>query len=208
VGVVAVVVLALPVSPGAARSDAACELPGYSYAGYVSSAPVHAVGATITAERTPQVAGGHVAAWVGVGSLHAGPHRSNEWLQAGLVSYGGSSFRLYVESATPGASRRYFEVGRSIAPGERHHVAVVESSPGSWQAKVDGRAAGPSVFLPGTEGGLPSMATAESWATAHSRCNGFHFAFDELQLGTAKQLELRSPFNRLVRRQTGFSAAA
>jgi len=208
VGVVVVVVLALPVSPGAARSDAACELPGYSYAGYVSSAPVHAVGATITAERTPQVARGHVAAWVGVGSLHAGPHRSNEWLQAGLVSYGESTFRLYVESATPGAPRRYFEVGRGIAPGERHHVAVVETSPGSWQARVDGRAAGPAVFLPGAEHGLPSMTTAESWAAAHSRCNGFRFTFDELRLGTAQQLELRSPFNRLVRRRTGFRAAA
>ena len=96
-GVAAVLVFALPVSSGAARSNAACELPGYSYAGYVSSAPVHAVGATITAEQTPRVAGGHVAAWVGIGSLHAGPHRSNEWLQAGLVSYGASTFRLYVE---------------------------------------------------------------------------------------------------------------
>jgi len=208
VGVVAVLVFALSVSPGAARSDAACELPGYSYAGYVSSAPVHAVGSTITAERAPQVTGGHVAAWVGVGSLHAGPHRSNEWLQAGLVSYGASTFRLYVESAVPGASRRYFELGRGIAPGERHHIAVVESSPGSWQARVDGRAAGPAVFLPGTERGLPSMATAESWAAAHSRCNGFRFAFDELSLGTAKQLPLRSPFYRLVRHHAGFRAAA
>ena len=74
-------------TPGAAGSAAACAAAGYTYAGYASGAPVQAVSAVVAARSGPLVASGHVAAWVGVGGLHAGPNRSNEWLQVGLAAY-------------------------------------------------------------------------------------------------------------------------
>lgn len=206
--VVATAALALPVAPGAARSAASCAVPGYSYAGYATTTRVRSVSATIGASRAPEVAGGHVAAWLGVGSLHAGPHNANVWLQAGLAAYAGSTLRLYVEVVVPGAPRRYVELARDVAPSRPHHIAVTEQTPGMWQASVDGTPAGAPLYLPGSERGLPAVATAESWTPAHTACNGFAFSFNRVQLGSGSHLALRSPVTRLAPTRSGFSAAA
>jgi hypothetical protein len=202
--------LASPVSLTAAPSRAAtaCATPGYSYAGYASAAPVRSVAATLTAARVPSVASGHVAAWVGVGSLHAGPDRANEWLQAGIAAYTGSTLRLYVELARAGAPRQYVELSQRVVPGERHDLAVVERSANRWQALVDGRAAGPTLVLPAGAGGLRSIVTAESWTAGRSACNRYAFAFRGVRLGSTARVRLAAPVNRVRASSAAFTASA
>jgi hypothetical protein len=201
------VALALPVSPGAARSAAACAAPGYTYAGYASAAGARRVAATVAAARLPDVASGHVAAWVGVGAPHAGPSRSNEWLQVGVAAYPGSGLRLYEELVRPGARRAYVELGRAT-PGAHHRLAVVQRASAVWQATIDGRPAGPAVSLPGTEHGLRSVAAAESWTQGRTACNGYAFEFRGVRLGDHRRVRLSAPVNRLRDARAGFDATA
>ena len=42
--------------------------------------------ATVTMTTGPRVAGGHVAAWVGVGGVGLGPNGTDQWLQVGFGS--------------------------------------------------------------------------------------------------------------------------
>jgi hypothetical protein len=137
---------------------------------------VHGVSATLTAVSAPRVAGGHVAAWVGVGARGAGPAGTNAWLQAGLAAYPRSGSRLYYELMLPGG-RRYVELVPGVRPGTRFTVSVLEVAPGAWQVAVDGRAVSPAFRLPLSASGLPAIATAESWATASQSCNEYAFGF-------------------------------
>lgn len=203
--VAAAATLALHVAPGAAGSRAACAVPGYAYAGYASAGAVRAASATVRAERAPTVAGGHVAAWVGVGTLHGGPGGANEWLQVGIAAYRGSALRVYEELVIPGSPRRYVELARVRAAGA-HRFAVVERGGGLWQASVDGRPAGAAVRLPASVGGLRAVVTAETWSPARAACNSFSFSFDRVRLG--RDVELRSPVARLTAREGGFAASA
>src|SRR6266704_2315756 len=80
-----------------------CATRDYSYAGFAAVQPASGVAATVTSLSPPQVLGGHVAAWVGVGGPGAGPGGSDEWLQAGLSSFSDGKGRLYYELALPDA---------------------------------------------------------------------------------------------------------
>src|SRR5215831_3687255 len=74
----------LPVAASAsmavAVSAAQCGVEQYAYAGIQSAAPEFGVQATVTPLDTPAVAGGHVAAWVGVGGPGVGPSGASEWV--------------------------------------------------------------------------------------------------------------------------------
>ena len=162
--------------PSAADSETACAAHGYTYAGLAQNDAVHGVSATLTAVSAPRVAGGHVAAWVGVGARGMAPGGTNAWLQAGLATYRGRGSRLYYELMLPDG-RRYVELARSVRPGTRFTVAVLEVAPGTWHVVVDGRAVSPAFALPVSSSGLPAIVTAESWARATQACNRYAFGF-------------------------------
>lgn len=162
--------------PSAARSETSCAAHGYTYAGLAQNDAVHGVTATLTAVSAPRVAGGHVAAWVGVGGRGMAPGGKSAWLQAGLASYRGGGSRLYYELMLP-AGRRYVELARGVRPGMRFTVAVLEMAPGMWQVVVNGRSVSPAFALPVSSSGLPAIVTAESWARATQACNEYAFGF-------------------------------
>jgi hypothetical protein len=202
--------------PTAARSETSCAAHGYTYAGLAQNDAVHGVSATLTAVSAPRVAGGHVAAWVGVGERGAWPNGTSAWLQAGLAAYRSGGSRLYYELMLPNG-RRYVELARSLRPGARFTVSVLEISPGRWQVVVDGRAASPAFGLPMSSVGLPAIVTAESWATATQSCNRYAFGFAGAQFvgadGTwhdfSKPQIIVSSSTRITRRSTtGFLASS
>jgi hypothetical protein len=162
--------------PSAAGGETSCGAQGYTYAGLAQNEGVHGVTATLTAVSAPRVAGGHVAAWVGVGGRGAGPSGTNTWLQAGLAAYPRTGSRLYYELMLPGG-RRYVELERGVRPGRRFTLSVLEVAPGTWQVAVDGQAVSPAFALPLSSSGLPAIVTAESWATAGQACNRYAFGF-------------------------------
>ena len=162
--------------PSAARGETSCAAHGYTYTGLAQNDAVHGVTATVTAVSAPRVAGGHVAAWVGVGGRGLAPGGTNAWLQAGLATYRGSGSRLYYELMLP-EGRRYVELARGMRPGTRLTVSVLEVAPGTWHVLVDGRAVSPAFALPVSSSGLPAIVTAESWATSTQACNQYAFGF-------------------------------
>ena len=162
--------------PSAARGETSCASHGYTYTGLAQNDAVHGVTATVTAVSAPRVAGGHVAAWVGVGGRGLAPGGTDAWLQAGLAAYRGGGSRLYYELMLP-EGRRYVELAQGVRPGTRFTVSVLEVAPGTWHVLVDGRAVSPAFAVPVSSSGLPAIVTAESWATSTQACNQYAFGF-------------------------------
>jgi hypothetical protein len=169
--------IAVPLSLANAPARAACAASGYTYAGLASVERSHGVAARLSPASAPAVRSGHVAAWVGVGDRRA-------WVQVGIAAYPGSPSRLYYEAFVPGSPRSYIELGR-VARGEWHALAVTSVGRGWWQARVDGRTAGPDVYLPGSEAGRRVVATAESWAAGGQPCNRLGFRFEGVAVAHA-----------------------
>ncbi len=169
-----------PAAPAAQRSCPSA----YEYAGVVAPRPAAGIAATLTALRPPAVVWGHVAAWVGVGGPDAGPNGASEWIQVGLSGFEEGHGSLYTEVTLPGKQPAYTAVLAGVATNQPHSVAVLELAgrPGWWRAWVDGRAASPPVFLPGSHGRWSPMAMAESWNGGRGDCNGFRYAFDDVRL--------------------------
>ena len=67
---------------------------------------VRGVSARIAPLRAPNVAGGHVAAWVGIGGEGLGPGGATEWIQAGLSAFADGRIELYYEVTLPGSEPR------------------------------------------------------------------------------------------------------
>ena len=145
--------------PSSARGETSCASHGYTYTGLAQNDAAHGVTATVTAVSAPRVAGGHVAAWVGVGGRGLAPGGTSAWLQAGLATYRGGGSRLYYELMLP-EGRRYIELARAVRPGTRFTVSVLEAAPGTWHVLVDGRAVSPTFALPVSSSGLPAIVTA------------------------------------------------
>src|SRR4051812_9020353 len=82
-------------APTGGAAVGACGASGYSYAGVAGWTAVRGVAATLTAEAWPDVASGHVAAWVGVGGSGYGPRGTDEWIQAGLAGFPDGRNELY-----------------------------------------------------------------------------------------------------------------
>jgi hypothetical protein len=200
----------------AARGETSCAAHGYSYTGVAQNEAVHGVSATVTAVSAPRVAGGHVAAWVGVGGRGLAPGGTNAWLQAGLATYRGGGSRLYYELMLP-EGRRYVELVRGVRPGTRFTISVLEVAPGTWHVIVDDRAVSPAFALPVSSSGLPAIVTAESWATSTRACNQYAFGFagaqfvgaDGLWHAFAKPQIIVSSSTQITRRsKTGFLATS
>lgn len=202
-----------------AAADAARCSKAYSYAGLVSADRAHGVRATIQALAVPRVKWGHVAGWVGVGGVGAGPSGETEWIQVGYSGFYGGTSQLYYEVTPPNGDPRYVAVLASVRPGERHTVAVREiaNRPEWWTVRVDGRAVGSPVHLPGSHGAWRPVATAESWNAGKGQCNAFAYRFSNVRIATRpngrwrqfrSSYALQDPGYRVARRSGGFVARA
>jgi hypothetical protein len=178
---VACTALALAV-PGHAR---ACGAAGYTYAGVGSSSVAFGIRTTLTAAAAPNVQGGHVAGWVGVGGVGLGPHGSNEWIQVGLSAFPGSGeSNLYYEVARPGRAPEYTEVATALPAGLARSIAVLEMAHRRnwWRVWVNGTAVSRPVHLPGSHGAWRPIAAAESWAGTGRACNTFAYRFQAVSI--------------------------
>jgi hypothetical protein len=164
----------------------ACGSSGYTYAGVFGAERASGVSATLTALSAPQVLGGHVAAWVGVGGPGLGPNGTDAWIQVGLSGFPGTGVsNLYYEVTRPGAAPVYHQVETGILPGmtRRVMVAEVRRNPGSWRVWVDGKAVTAPIFLPGSHRAWLPTVTAESWGGGLKPvCNSYSYRFDQVRV--------------------------
>jgi hypothetical protein len=156
---------------------------GYTYAGVYAKSPAPGIATSLSMLSMPNVDGGHVAAWVGIGGAGLGPHGTDEWLQVGLASFDTPEARLYYELALPGQSPHFLELDRGIQPGVVVRVAVLELpyAPSSWVVVTPKGIAGP-FYLPHSHNRWEPVATAESWAKGGSLCNRYSYRFANVQL--------------------------
>jgi hypothetical protein len=183
--IVRLVCLVAALTLAAPLAALACGSSGYTYAGVFGQRRAAGIGATLTAVTAPQVLGGHVGAWVGLGGVGQGPGGSNEWIQVGLSAFPGTgTSSLYYEVARPGATPEYHELEVGILPGMQRRVLVSElrSRPGFWRIWVDGKPATGPIGLPASHSAewLPT-ATAESWGGGTVVCNDYQYSFDRVR---------------------------
>jgi hypothetical protein len=155
---------------------------GYSYAGHQAAGRGHGVRATITLTRTPSVAAGHVAGWVGVGGPGQGADGGDAWIQAGVASLRGLGTVLYAEITREGRDRRLVLVDENVRVGHAYRIAVreVAGRPGWWQVWVDGDPVTEQIGMPGSSGRWAPIVTAESWNGGTPACNAFGFRFERI----------------------------
>jgi hypothetical protein len=176
----------------AAGATSGCTIRTYGYAGLGSRTVTRGVAATISANSTSTVYDGHVAGWIGVGGVGAGPGGTDEWIQIGLSAFqSDAKSRIYYEVKRPGKKAAYHEVRIGVRVGESHRFAVLELAqrPGWWRVFVDGVPASRPVHLPGSHGAWKAQALGESWSGNNSSgsCNEFSFAFNRVSLLDEKQ---------------------
>ena len=157
---------------------------GYTYAGYQGTYRGHGVRATITPTRTPGVAAGHVAGWVGVGGPGQGASGEDAWIQVGVASLHGLEPFVYGEITRGGRDPQFIPLENGVTVGESRRVAVLEMSrqPGWWRIWVNGKPVTKPVHLPGSSGRWAPIATAESWNGGQAACNSFSFRFERVSV--------------------------
>jgi hypothetical protein len=188
--------LALLPAPAAAKPAAPCGHAGYSYAGLGGLTAVGGVAATIRLNNAPQVAAGHVAAWVGLGGYGAGPQGSNAWVQAGIITKAGFPPLLYYEVTRPGAEPELVVLGTAEI-GRDYRIAVREGQRDNyWRVDLDGRNVSPGLFLPGSHNAWEGTATTESWNDNAPVCNRFDVGFRTVEV--RGDSGLWRPFGRAV----------
>ena len=162
-------------------ADAANACGGYSYAGVQDARAASGIRATLVQVAIPRVAGGHVAAWVGVGGPGQGTGGRDEWIQIGLNALSDGVSRLYFEVDRPGPGPSYEELASDVALGASYRVSVLElaSRPGWWQVWLNGAPVSDPVELPGSSSWRP-MAVAESWVGGRQECNTFAYRFENV----------------------------
>jgi hypothetical protein len=183
---VATAICALATAPRsrAEASTATCGQAAYSYAGVAGRASAGGIAATLAARTMPEIANGHVAAWVGVGGVGMGPGGADEWLQVGLAATPGSGNVLYYEVAKPRSAPAYVELRRSVDVGEHHRVAVIEMQrrPNWWRVWLDGSAVTQPIRLAASHDRWPPVATSESWNGGVPSCNAFAYSFATIRV--------------------------
>ena len=188
-----VAVLALAAMTGASKKasagSSACGADvdgngGYTYAGHQADTTGHGVRATISAVRAPEVAGGHVAGWVGLGGPGQGPNGSDMWIQAGLASVPDLGTFVYAEVARPGRTPQLIPIENDVPVGATRRIAVLEMSkrPEHWRVWVDGSPATKPIYLRGSSSRWAPIATAESWNGGQVACNRFAFRFERVSV--------------------------
>ena len=179
--------IAVGLPPRAAAVDV-CGKAGYSYAGFQNSGGAHGVRATLVALTSPQVSNGHVAAWVGVGGVGAGPKGGDQWLQVGLNAFHGTGNNLYYELSHGSAPPSYHEISTNVPSGTGARVAVLEISNRRdwWRVWVNERPVSRPIHLAGSSGRFAPIATAEAWDGGTRGCNRFSYRFDALAVAGAR----------------------
>ena len=176
--------LAVALAAACSAASPAPAAAGYSYAGLIGKHGPHGIAASLTALQAPVVQDGHVAAWVGVGGRNEGPGGQDEWLQVGLNSGRGSGNTLYYEWTRPGDTIHYVQVAQSLPVGRAIPVMVLQmsGSAGTWRVWVNGSPVGDPVVLPGSDGTLTPMATAENWDGGVGASNSYEYGFDGVRV--------------------------
>ena len=175
-----------PLTDVSSAPATACTTAPYAYAGLFSNRTATGIEATLTITATAHVTKGHVAAWIGVGGLNAGPKGKAEWLQAGLATVASGKTVIYAESTTPGADTVYQTLDSNVVAGKPYHLAVRElpNRANVWQISLNGRPVTIPVTLPGS-GHFEPMAMSESWnGGPPPTCNGFSFRFGQLKIAS------------------------
>jgi len=164
---------------------AVCSTSPYAYAGLAGNSPTRGIKATVTTLAESQVTSGHVAGWIGLGGVDAGPGNQPEWIQTGVNTMAGGGSELYLEITRPGTGTTYQTLKAGIVAGSHYSLAIVrlDGHPNVWQATLDGKTAGQPVYLPAS-GGFEPMAMSESWNGGTPSCNGFAYHFDHLQVAS------------------------
>ena len=186
-------VLALSVMTGASKvaraesSSCGADLAGnggYTYAGHQADRTGHGVRATISAVRAPEVAGGHVAGWVGLGGPGQGPNGSDMWIQAGLASVQDLGTFVYAEIERPGRTPQFVPIENDVPVGVSRRIAVLEMSkrPEHWRVWVDGKPVTKPIYLRSSSERWAPIATAESWNGGQVACNRFAFRFERVSV--------------------------
>jgi hypothetical protein len=165
---------------------ASCTTAPYAYAGLFSNRTASGIEATLTTIGTAQVTKGHVAGWIGVGGLNAGPKGKAEWLQVGLATLASGKTVIYAESTTPGKDTVYQALASNVVAGTPYRVAVRElpNRPDFWQISLNGRPVTAPVALPDS-GHFEPMAMSESWnGGPPPTCSGFSYHFGQLKIAS------------------------
>jgi hypothetical protein len=188
-----------PATDGSSAPAASCTKAPYAYAGLFSNRAASGIEADVTTIAAAQVTKGHVAGWIGVGGLNAGPKGSAEWLQVGLATLASGKNVIYAESTTPGKDTVYQALASNVVAGTSYHLTVRElpNRPDVWQISLNGRPATTPITLPGS-GHFEPMAMSESWnGGPPPTCNGFSYRFDQVKIasktGTWSALTNTSP---------------
>jgi hypothetical protein len=157
---------------------------GYTYAGHQARAKGHGVRATVTPLRLPQVAAGHVSAWVGVGGPGQGARGEDSWIQAGIARVAGAGPFVYAEVTRGGRAPDLRILRSAVTAGAPVRLAVLEVAgrPGHWQVWLDGRAVTGPLRLAGSSGRFAPIATAEAWNGGQGACNAFSFRFERVSV--------------------------
>ena len=181
--VVAFVGAATTASAGRARLSE-MRAGGYSYAGHQAASRAHGVRATITLTRTPSVAAGHVAGWVGVGGPRQGASGGDAWIQAGIASMPGMEPFIYAEITRERRRPEFMLIEEGVPVGRSHRIAVLEMAGrrGWWRIRVDGEAMTTPIRMRGSSGRWAPIATAESWNAGRPACNSFGFRFERVSV--------------------------
>jgi hypothetical protein len=177
----------IPAKPVASAAPAAsCTSATYAYAGLFSDRAGTGIEATVTMLAHAVVTQGHVAGWIGVGGLNAGPKGKTEWLQAGLATTEDGKTAIYAETVQVGLIPSYQALVPDVVPGRPYHLAVrtLPNRPEVWQVWLNGRPVTPAVKLPGSTHFEP-MAMSESWnGGPPPTCNGFSYRFAQLKIAS------------------------
>jgi hypothetical protein len=185
-----------------------CGVGSYAYAGVGTRMPVGAASATITPAAVTGVRDGHVAAWVGVGGVGAGPGGSDAWLQIGYSAFrGDATSRIYYEVALPGGQPVYQELRVGVPLGEAHTFSVAQLVPGSdwWQARLDGAPAGPPAYVAGSHSHWTAQVVGESWAGSTSgACNAYAYSFTNVAV-RRRRTHAWAPLTSLLFQDPGYA---
>jgi hypothetical protein len=203
-GSVAVWILTVASLAWCSRPEAAaaggCGVAGYAYAGVQDARTAHGIRATLVTLAQPNVAAGHVAAWVGVGGRELGPGGTDAWIQVGISAFEDGVSNLYYEVTRPTVGPRYTELVRGVPVGSRYRVAVLEVAgrPDWWRVWLNGAPASEPVRLPQSSGRWRPTATAEAWGGERRACNRFAYRFEHVGV-------LLDPGGAWATLQTGFT---
>ena len=189
--------LLLPLRPGgrrrlllrsrcAAQSRTCAD--GYTYAGRLSATRAHGVRATLTALSKPEVAAGHVAAWVGVGGAGQGVNGTDAWIQIGLSAFPGSESRLYYEIAGPACRPPTSSSSPRSAPASASSVAVLEmaQAPDYWRVWLNGKPVSAAGRAEGLERPLASDRNGRIVGRHGQRAaTEFNYRFESVRIAAA-----------------------